>query len=259
MNMTGSWYSPAYSGEGLDVFEHADGRIVAHFFSYKNNGAQMWLVCSGKRVGKMAPLEAWITAGGHIGNIADLDDVEETPWGKVELSEVAAGLHVWFAPTGKQPWSYTMQSIFDDAPVPTPVPVPPPAPTPAPVPPPAPTTKLKFEVNSGTNWFDTGAPILYGTRKVEERNIVGRWQRARFTVLEGTLTITDIVLGGPHKPRLVGIKEGDVFQVGEGAVMDFYMDAKTLNQDSGWTMTNYQVRSKECDEIVTTSAQVVYS
>jgi len=268
MNMTGSWYSPAYSGEGIDVFEHPDGRIVAHFFSY-DDGRQMWLVCSGKRMGKMATLEVWTTSGGDIGGQTALRNVVEKPWGIIELSEVPTGLHVWFAPNDQQPWSYTMQSIFDPVDAPIPTPVPPPVPTP----PPATGPVLKFEINpslDGTRWYDTGYPVLWGTDKVPEPNI-SRWHyRARFKVVSGgPLIITKTITSGPHNPHMTGIKEWAVYQNGEGAVLNFYIGPQTTNKSSGWEMTNFEVFAKETGlsllpgmepgQIVKLSAQVVYS
>jgi len=260
MNMTGSWYSPAYSSEGLDVFEHADGRIVAHFFSYLER-EQMWLVCTGKRILSPSRLECWTTSGGHIGNIADLADVEETPWGHITLTDVAGGLNVKFEPTGKPSWAYTMQPIFDPVPVAPPVVVPPVIEPPPVV---EPATSITIDKWFHGRWLDITPgklPLMSSAPVAKSRIVTGglKWLECRITATKGTLTITKAAVSGPNNPKMTGIKKGDVIQEGESIEFDLYIGPLTSTATSGWDQSNYGISTAELGEIFRVSAQVLYA
>ena len=64
---------------------------------------------------------------------------------------------------------------------------------------------------------------------------------------------------GPHNPKLVGLKNGDVLKAGDVAVVEYYLGPLTAQISSSWDMVNFGIYSKELGQIVKISAQVYYS
>lgn len=161
------------------------------------------------------------------------------------------------------------------APFTEPVPKPVPVPTPAPEAP-APTgTVIELEQRSRPGgWvkvreWPAGRAPLYGSSPVDVTRLssTGIWYEAIFTVLTGTLTITDVAVGGFHKPRIVlkkrglfallTVQKGVTLKAGEKLYCYFILGDVSNVGSGGWKQANYAVHSKELGQIVHLSAQVL--
>ena len=264
MKFTGAWYNPDYSGEGLSITENpVDGTVIAYFYSYRNDGSQMWIEGNGKRVGDTAILDGRMPIGGGMHNKVLLKSVDETPWGQITLIDRGDKIEVRF-PT----ISYLVQPVYvvgAPVPVPTPVPVPEPEPTPVPVPEPEPepTTQIMIEkwlqAGDKSRWLDMGqVPLLSSAPVYKSRigNTSYNWTKHRITAINGSQTITQVNVSGPDHPKIVGISKGQVLQVGVPAEFDLYVGPATAT--SGWAQSNYGIWTKELGEIYRVSAQVMY-
>lgn len=61
--LSGSYYDPATSGQGLNIEVLADGRVVAYWYTY-HAGGQRWYVLQGSVAGDRVALEVYRTEGG---------------------------------------------------------------------------------------------------------------------------------------------------------------------------------------------------
>lgn len=86
--ITGSWYDPATTGQGLILHSINDKQMVVSFYGYNNNSEQMWLI--GPYNGQVAwgePLEMPMTVatGGNFGEF-DPQDITRTEWGTLTIN-----------------------------------------------------------------------------------------------------------------------------------------------------------------------------
>lgn len=82
--ITGSWYLPARDGEGYNIEiigSSLDPQLLAYFYTYDEDGNQMWLVGSGPANGDTAVVPVQVTSGPVYGAGYDPDDVLREDWG----------------------------------------------------------------------------------------------------------------------------------------------------------------------------------
>ncbi len=79
---TGSWYDPSHDGEGWMVEFTDRGQAVVTWYSYTEEGKQMWLLGVGTVSGNIIVIEEMLrTRGGIFGPLFDPADVEFENWG----------------------------------------------------------------------------------------------------------------------------------------------------------------------------------
>jgi len=88
--ITGSWYDPTTSGQGLILHSMSDEQMVVSFYGYNNDSERMWLI--GLYNGLVAwgePLEMpmTVTTGGNFGDF-DPNDITRTEWGTLTINFV---------------------------------------------------------------------------------------------------------------------------------------------------------------------------
>lgn len=226
MNMTGSWYNPQYAGEGIAIFDAPfGGTVVAHFFGYNADGSQLWLTAHGDRSTTGAELAAVSTRG-------PLGSVIESHWGLIVISdEPYLGLYPANGPSRR--YSLTTRLDFSNT-----IPDTPDVPQPS--------TVIVIRNKLGAV---TGVPCDGSTTKSGDT----------FTleVVNGTLTITDIVADKLFRPRMEGIKKGEVL------TEDSPIREVTFMLDPGWEQVGGQydvsgltVHTRELGPIFNLSAQV---
>jgi hypothetical protein len=82
--ITGSWYLPARDGEGYNIEiigNELDPQLLAYFYTYDEDGNQMWLVGSGPANGDTAVVPVQVTSGPVYGAGYDPADVLREDWG----------------------------------------------------------------------------------------------------------------------------------------------------------------------------------
>ena len=86
--ITGSWYDPSTSGQGLLLHSMSDEQMVVSFYGYNNNSERMWLI--GLYTGQVAwdkPLELMMTtaSGGRFGGFTP-ENIAENLWGTLTIN-----------------------------------------------------------------------------------------------------------------------------------------------------------------------------
>jgi len=82
--ITGSWYLEARDGEGYNIEILGSGlelSMLAYFYTYDDDGNQMWLVGSGPIDGDTAIVPVQVTSGPVYGDDYDKEDVLREDWG----------------------------------------------------------------------------------------------------------------------------------------------------------------------------------
>ncbi len=81
---SGTWYDPEHDGEGFMVQILEDGRVFLNWYTYDDQGQQMWLTGLGELSGNTVVVdELYVTAGGVFGPDFDPEAVEFTLWGSL--------------------------------------------------------------------------------------------------------------------------------------------------------------------------------
>jgi len=86
--ITGSWYDPATSGQGLVLHSISDERFVVSFYGYKNNAERLWLIAAYKgqvAVGAPLVLDMAFASGGNFGAFSP-EDITRTVWGTLTIN-----------------------------------------------------------------------------------------------------------------------------------------------------------------------------
>lgn len=91
--LSGTWYNPERSGEGFMLDVGNAGKIAVSFYTYDNDGNQMWMVGPGNVDGSVAVVDFYVTEGGFYGSAFDKDLVNEYHWGSAvfTFTECATG------------------------------------------------------------------------------------------------------------------------------------------------------------------------
>ena len=82
--ITGSWYLDARDGEGYNIEILGSGlemSMLTYFYTYDDDGDQMWLVGEGDVDGDTAIVPVQVTSGPSYGDDYDPDDVVRQNWG----------------------------------------------------------------------------------------------------------------------------------------------------------------------------------
>ncbi len=84
--MTGAWYDPSHDGEGWLIEVLAENRALVTWYSYDQQGKQMWLIGVGEISGSIIQIdELQVTHGAVFGPDFDPDDVILNTWGSLEI------------------------------------------------------------------------------------------------------------------------------------------------------------------------------
>ncbi len=84
---SGSWYDPAHNGEGIILQVLPDGTVVATWFTYDNNGEQMWVTGSGMLNGNSVEIDQMVVVQGPTwGPAYDPGARSVSNWGSVRIS-----------------------------------------------------------------------------------------------------------------------------------------------------------------------------
>jgi hypothetical protein len=85
--LTGSWFDPGRSGEGMVMHIYDNDLAVVVMFTYNSVGEQMWVMSTGAIAGDELVLDSPIsTSGGRFGGDYDPDEVSYQPWGDVSVT-----------------------------------------------------------------------------------------------------------------------------------------------------------------------------
>jgi arylsulfatase A-like enzyme len=107
--LSGSWFDQTHNGEGLVIEALNDGRVLLFWFSYDDEGKQVWFYGLGEQSGADVSISAmFITSGGRFGPNFDPEQVQHELWGSLQLElgcdfgkfDYASGLPVFGS--GKQ-------------------------------------------------------------------------------------------------------------------------------------------------------------
>jgi hypothetical protein len=83
---SGSWYDKSHSGEGIILEVLNDGRVLTQWFTYDNDGEQMWIQGVGELDGDILNVKTLYTATGTTwGTLFDSDDVVRQDWGSLTM------------------------------------------------------------------------------------------------------------------------------------------------------------------------------
>ena len=82
---SGSWYDPAHDGEGWMVEVLDDEQAVIYWFSYDQNGKQVWMLGVAERDGNNLTADMNMTSGPKFGESFDPADAVQEPWGTISL------------------------------------------------------------------------------------------------------------------------------------------------------------------------------
>lgn len=86
--ITGSWYDPATSGQGLVLHPISDEQLVVSFYGYRNDSELLWLIGSyNGQLTKSEPLRIDMTfaSGGKFGGFKP-EDINRSTWGTLTIN-----------------------------------------------------------------------------------------------------------------------------------------------------------------------------
>lgn len=151
-----------------------------------------------------------------------------------------------------------------------PVPKPtPPVPAPAPTEPPTDSgTRIKIErfdrrevVNGKVveHWTEMPVPLVSSEPLFASKADGRLWRQFRITVLKGRLTFTGVSKSGKNKPAIsASVPSGRIMQTGGYFLVACSVGPVTAARSGGHDQANFGVHTKELDQIVQLSAQVMY-
>jgi hypothetical protein len=87
--ITGSWYLLARDGEGYNIEVIGDKlapQMLAYFYTYDDDGNQMYVVGNGPINGDTAVVPVVVTSGADYGDAFNPADVVRTPWGTLTFT-----------------------------------------------------------------------------------------------------------------------------------------------------------------------------
>jgi hypothetical protein len=98
--LSGSWYDPSHSGEGYTLEVLRDQRLLVYWFGFGPDGHRRWFFGIGSINGAVLAFPDMLTTRGPtFGPDFDPADVEELPWGSLELEISCEGGEARFTPT----------------------------------------------------------------------------------------------------------------------------------------------------------------
>lgn len=228
MNWTGKWHNPAYSGEGIDIAEYSDGKVIAHWYSLTGEGLHsVYRIAVGERPssGTLTTLDVWAVEG-VVGNH------KERPYGRIFLSDAAGGkLRADYEFADREPYERILQPLY------------------VPASQPEPETEIVIQQQRAGRWVGIDVPVEGGGQRLPLELLL--------SVTEGSLTIKDTYATGPWNPVLRGIKRGEVLGKGTMRKLTFAVDAGREVQDSGtYSTCDFGVHTVELGQIIQLTAHV---
>ena len=85
--LTGSWYDPSSSGQGMVLHTVTDRQMVIAFYGFKPTGERLWLLGNVNEdldTGVALSVDMFLAEGGNFGDF-DASDITESPWGTLLL------------------------------------------------------------------------------------------------------------------------------------------------------------------------------
>lgn len=82
---TGLWFNVDQSGHGLSLEVLANNNMVVYWYTYDNQGNQMWLVGTGSYQGNVAVLDVARTKGPMFPPLFNASDLNTEVWGQFEI------------------------------------------------------------------------------------------------------------------------------------------------------------------------------
>jgi hypothetical protein len=89
---SGAWFDPAHDGEGWMLEMLPDGRMVAYWFTYDDQGRQAWMIGEARVMGRTLWIEDLLISGGaRFGDDFDPAEVQLEYWGSFGFLFEACG------------------------------------------------------------------------------------------------------------------------------------------------------------------------
>ncbi|MFC1720209.1 hypothetical protein ACFL00_03610 [Pseudomonadota bacterium] len=89
---SGSWFDPAHDGEGIILEVLEDGSAVVQWFTYDDEGGQMWIQGTGTFDGQTLTVDNLFTTGGTVwGGLYDPGAIVVTSWGSLTMTFTGCG------------------------------------------------------------------------------------------------------------------------------------------------------------------------
>jgi hypothetical protein len=82
---SGLWYNPEQDGHGLNILVLENNRIIIYWYTYDNDGNQIWLLGSGGFENGLATLSVISTQNALFPPNFDAADVQSSNWGSFEI------------------------------------------------------------------------------------------------------------------------------------------------------------------------------
>jgi len=258
MNFSGAWFNEDYSGEGLSITEYPPdktypgGYIAGYMFTYQNDGSPLWLQCLGERDGNRAVLDVTTCSGGKMNDKAALKNVIEKPWGSLVLLESGDVIKATFMRDDGVDVTYDVQPLY--------------------VPKVDVSATVKTEIWQGTiqggSWIDVGMFPLISPPPEYPASKLGKSTRIppdiRFTVLQGTLTISAVGTNKIHGAKMTLEKDGVAMAVGsraetgESVIVKIYLGPLDHPIGSGqWEIVPFSFSSVEHGTVMRTGVQIL--
>ncbi|HSS64394.1 MAG TPA: hypothetical protein VLS27_08160, partial [Gammaproteobacteria bacterium] len=112
--LSGAWFNPARDGQGFILEFVGETELLGYWFTYDNDGGQMWLIGLGDVDGAgQAVLNMQRSSGGRFGDQFDPELVELQDWGQVgfEFDECDNAAYTWLAPAPYSNGGYNISRL----------------------------------------------------------------------------------------------------------------------------------------------------
>ncbi|MGV6850804.1 MAG: M14 family metallopeptidase [bacterium] len=96
--ITGSWYDPAHSGEGITVSMLNETQMLLYWFTFSTDGKPLWLFGIGTMQDEVVQFDDILTTqGGVFGNTFNPDTVQSSSWGSITLNLNCAAVQLSYS------------------------------------------------------------------------------------------------------------------------------------------------------------------
>jgi hypothetical protein len=239
----GSWWNPAYAGEGFALEQYDDGLMIVYWYTYDEAGNQIWLIGTGYLNGNHIDLEMSRTEGGLMASQQNPGMVSEELWGMVSLDLLGCKeIDMSFEAVDGRTGGYKLGRIVDeglagslcDEPE---------------------TAKLKLQQLSPTgSWKDVALPykgliVIDKTYAGNDGSVRPVHLQFRLVSLDGEFTVIKVVASDPThgtSPAVEGVFEGQVIP-NEGVAVIRLVSNLTGKRK---VTQNYQVHVRDIGEVL---------
>lgn len=244
IGVQGSWWNVNFAGEGFAIEEYGDGFMIAYWYTYDEDGQQMWLLGTGEREGNTVVLDMVRTSGGSMADMGNPENVTEEPWGTVTLEiEDCSHINMSFESLSGLSGAYSLLRLLRaplaagscnaiEVEAPEPPETDPPVEDPPPEPPEAPPVTLRLQKRVGvSDWQDVDIPFT--GLAVIHKSYSGNPPRIslfnfRLIAEGGEVTFGNVTASEPtgiSEPSVEGISPGMSFP--EGSIINFSLESNT--------------------------------